>query len=177
MVMATEYDSHLPRIASQATNSCVPPPFGADQRGPAPPIPLRELGQGDAGGGDVVDGCVAARVPGPQPRGHRLSGAAAAVVDTHQRVVAVGFFQVAAASCLSEWASTSTLSRSTVTCPPASGDELPGQLPHSLTDFSPGGPDRGEMAGECRGRTAKEVAQGAVLLRRGLAPAGGAQSR
>lgn len=52
------------------------------------------------------------------------------------------FFRVRVASCLSEWATTSMPSMSTITWPSACGGIGPGQLPDALVDFGPCPADR-----------------------------------
>lgn len=59
--------------------------------------------------------CAATDLPAPPARGRR----------TLSEGVTMGRRQAGTASCLSDWATTRTPSRSTITCPLASGSELP----------------------------------------------------
>lgn len=52
-----------------------------DQRLPVPPVLLRQLGQGTAGGRDVVGGRARARVPGTQEGRDGFAGSLQGVVD------------------------------------------------------------------------------------------------
>jgi hypothetical protein len=65
---------------------------GVDQRLAPSPALLRQLGQSQSGGGDVVGSGVGARVPRPEEGGDWLkTGSARSVVDEgRQRVMAIG---------------------------------------------------------------------------------------
>ncbi len=63
---------------------------GTDQC-PASAVALRQLGQGESGGDDVIGGAVAACVARPEQADHRLPAATASVIDEgHQRMVSEG---------------------------------------------------------------------------------------
>ena len=92
-------DGHPDRVGQPPTPCCEPVEelvgaaagVGAYEGPPSAPVLLRQLGQGQTSGGDVVGGGVATRVAGPQQAGDRLSGSFTAVVDEReQRVVAEG---------------------------------------------------------------------------------------
>jgi hypothetical protein len=111
----------------------------------------------------VVGGGVAARVARPQQAGHRLSAAAASVIDEpHQRVVAEGLLPCRGRILLVGVRLNEHAVQVHDHLAGGVRGRRTGQLPHAFTDQGSRGADRGQGLGSCDSKGVDEAGDGRV---------------